>query len=101
MYHSPSYYSLDRFNSRYKHVATPTKPAAGDIFNYQERSTSSELNIEEQANDTVPSVASGASIVPLDKSPACSKMDEKKSKLRTVVALSYYTSGSTVRIELI
>ncbi|XP_078354247.1 uncharacterized protein LOC144638827 isoform X2 [Oculina patagonica] len=68
--------SLDRFNSRYKLVATPTKPASGDIFNYQGRA--SEVNIQQERNDSVPSVASGASITPLDKSPACSKMDEKK-----------------------
>lgn len=82
-----------RFNSQYKHVATPTKPAIGDIFNYGR--CSSELNICNRENErnvqcnSVTSEVPGASIIPPDNSPVCSKVDEKKSKLRTVVALFY------------
>ena len=78
-------YSLHRFNSRYKQVAIPTKPASGDIFNYQR--CSSELSVEKQTNDTVSSAVPGANIIPLEKSAARIKMDDKKSKLQAIVAL--------------
>lgn len=76
-------YCLGRFNSQYKHAATPTKLASHGIFNYHQ--TSSELKIcnrEKERNvecDLVSSKVPGESIMP--KSPVCSKVDEQKSKL--------------------
>ena len=78
-------YCLGRFNSQYKHAATPTKPASHDIFNYSQ--SFSELktwNREKQRNiqcDVVFSKVPGASITPTEKSPVCGKVDEQKCKL--------------------
>lgn len=85
--------SLGRFNTQYKHGATPTKPASDDIFSYYQ--TSSELetcNREKERNIQCNSISTEvleASVITLDKSPVCSKVDEKKSKLQTVVTLIY------------
>jgi len=74
--------TLGRFNSQYKHAATPTKPASHDIFNYHQ--SSSELKTcnwgkEQKVQcNLVSSEVPGASIIPTDKSPVCSKVNEKK-----------------------
>ena len=77
--------SINRFNSRYQHVAVPTEPALKDIFIYKDcQSSEQNMNISERklnAQSDLPSIEPRTAKVSPDKCHESNQVDQLTGEL--------------------
>ena len=82
---SSVFLSINRFNSRYRHVAVPTEPVSKDVFICKDcESSEQNMNISEgklNAQSELPSIEPMTAKVSPDKCQDSNKMDQLTGEL--------------------